>query len=870
MEIKRAIQFEKLGQFDNALNVVKNLPSKYDVDAVLLEIRIHYKKGEFAEALSKADSISQFKNLSLIHKINLKLILCRVQITMGKPQEVDILLDRLLRNVNELSEKTLPFYEGKYNELQGFFFEKKSEWKKAIDYYNKANEIIKQTGDKQDQASILFNLGSTLQKQGKIDEGLKLLKNSLRYREDLGNQFDILESLNIIGIVMAKKGKLDEAIDIFKKSLVKCDEVGDHYRKAKILINLGNINKMRGKFTEARSYNQEALENSEKIGDISTLVTATLNLGSLNLEQGNLDDAINTYTRIILSIENSGNKHQLGLILNNIGLAYEKKGEFNNALIYYKNSLNIREELANKDDIAKSLKNVGKINFLQGNLNQANEHLSMSYEIFAELDNKLFLSEVSLSLGLICNKQGNIKESEKFLLRSLDLRNKIGNDVEISESMFSLVTMYLENNENKKAEKHLNNLIKIAKKSQNKVVITRLKLAEAAVLQVSPKISKKVEAQGLFEQVISAELVDFELTVFAMLNLCEFLLLELKSTNDEGTLKELNYLVNKLHEIAIEQESYNLISEILIIQSKLAILQTDVKEARFLIDQAISIAEERNIDQITLKATMIKGQLESKMDRWSELAFQNIPISEKIDELELEEFIQNMYLKKETTDMFVHDIKNLLQINLNVANLLSINNSLPDNMKEYVHLLESSSREIQMLISSYMTSEKLENGTFNVHYELVDLKSFINERVSLFKLKIDTNSLQVIQRMPEERYSINGDRFLLGRIFDNLIHNAVKFTPNNGDIEIEIKQYPSEQIIKFSNDGPTIPEDQHVRIFKKYEQYKGEGRKVSSGFGLGLAFCKKAIEKMEGTITIESPIEGTQEGVAFIITLPRK
>ncbi len=113
------------------------------------------------------------------------------------------------------------------------------------------------------------------------------------------------------------------------------------------------------------------------------------------------------------------------------------------------------------------------------------------------------------------------------------------------------------------------------------------------------------------------------------------------------------------------------------------------------------------------------------------------------------------------------------------------------------------------------------------------------------------------------------DRFLLSRSFDNLIHNAVKFAPKESIIQIALDRDDKNFIFAITNDGSAIPKEDHERLFMKYEQIKSDINKKMGGFGLGLAFCKKAIEEMKGTIGVESPIPGTDQGDTFTIKLPR-
>jgi signal transduction histidine kinase/Tfp pilus assembly protein PilF len=869
----KVAELERTGQFNEVFDLIKTLPEEYEFSTKLIEIRILLKQGQFKQALSKTEEIyykiESHENPTEV--LELIILITEIQIFLGNPNQSKHYLDLIEKHLNKIDPESREFvsFSAKNNLVRGLFFDLKSDFKKALQFFDSAEKLFERVNDELGHSTVLFNIGRTLQKQGNLVVSLDRLQESLRIRETVGNPYDILENLNIIGIVNAKQGYFDDAIMIFERSLGICEDIDNLQKKSKVLNNLGSIAKIRGNLRLASFYNNQSLQISEQIGDMNTFIISSINLGSIELDRGDLDNAINIYSKILPILKKSENKQTLATVFNNMGLVYEKKGELNSARHYYQISLDIRQDLDNIDDIGKSLQNVGKVYLLQGKIEEAFTNLSKAYEIFDTNKNYNDLSEVALKLGLIYSKKGEFEYAEQQMMESLKLREASGNDILVSDTLFFLVILYRDMDEPKKAEKYLMKLNNIAKKSKNKVIKTRHKLAEATLLQTSHKITKKAEAHDLFEEVVNQDLVDFELTVFAMLNLCEFLLIELKTTNDEETLKEIDALVTKLYEIAQDQESYDIMCEVLIIQSKLALLEAKYKEANFLIDQAITIADERNIHQIKIKSTFIKKQLETQLDKWSETSFEDLPLSERIDELELHNYIQEMYERKENTEMFVHDIRNFLQMNLNITKLISLNEALPEDLRGYVDLLEKSGREIQMHISSFMTQEKLDNASYNLNYEKIDLTNLVDERLELFKVKVQMSKLTMDIQQYTSDLVLDIDRFLLSRSLDNLIHNALKFAPKESIIQIALDRDEKDFIFSITNDGPAIPKEDHERLFMKYEQIRSDVNKKMGGFGLGLAFCKKAIEEMKGTIGVESPIPDTDQGVTFTIKLPR-
>jgi signal transduction histidine kinase len=120
-------------------------------------------------------------------------------------------------------------------------------------------------------------------------------------------------------------------------------------------------------------------------------------------------------------------------------------------------------------------------------------------------------------------------------------------------------------------------------------------------------------------------------------------------------------------------------------------------------------------------------------------------------------------------------------------------------------------------------------------------------------------SYQVQKGLPD----IWGDRDLLLRVLQNLLDNALKFTPKEGQIELNAIQPDPENILfTISDTGPGIPPDQQDIIFDRFVRAK---ETVARGSGLGLALCKLAVEAHGGQIWVESELE---QGSAFKFTLP--
>ena len=142
-------------------------------------------------------------------------------------------------------------------------------------------------------------------------------------------------------------------------------------------------------------------------------------------------------------------------------------------------------------------------------------------------------------------------------------------------------------------------------------------------------------------------------------------------------------------------------------------------------------------------------------------------------------------------------------------------------------------------------------------------------------------SAKLLQIEAEERHtsiiiqegglvSIQGDKRRLQRVFINLLHNAIKFSPPNGKVLVSF--YPAGEdgaerlIIKVEDEGPGILPSELPWIFEPFHRKGGNNKTAKSGTGLGLYFCKVVVELHQGNIRVENRGHGT--GAVFFIKIP--
>jgi signal transduction histidine kinase len=128
---------------------------------------------------------------------------------------------------------------------------------------------------------------------------------------------------------------------------------------------------------------------------------------------------------------------------------------------------------------------------------------------------------------------------------------------------------------------------------------------------------------------------------------------------------------------------------------------------------------------------------------------------------------------------------------------------------------------------------------------------------------INKKEQDLVLNIPSDISPVRVDRDMVSRVLTNLLDNATKFTPTEGEIELQIAERDDNLLIVVSDTGPGIPLESQENIFERFTRL--ESAKGTQGTGLGLPFCRLAVEAHGGKIWVEST---PGEGSKFKFTLP--
>ncbi|WP_407391117.1 two-component system histidine kinase PnpS [Carnobacterium jeotgali] len=185
-------------------------------------------------------------------------------------------------------------------------------------------------------------------------------------------------------------------------------------------------------------------------------------------------------------------------------------------------------------------------------------------------------------------------------------------------------------------------------------------------------------------------------------------------------------------------------------------------------------------------------------------------------------------------------------------------------LKQFLEIMLAESSRLDFLVNDILELSKLEQKQVPLKIEEINLTEAVISTFQLVKQKADEKKMK-LNIIEEDNLFITGDSSRLKQILANLINNAVVYTQESGEVEVTIKKETNFAVIKVSDNGIGIPEDEQDRIFERFYRVDKARSRNSGGTGLGLSIVKYLVENLNGFITVESKLG---LGTTFIVRLP--
>jgi two-component system phosphate regulon sensor histidine kinase PhoR len=190
--------------------------------------------------------------------------------------------------------------------------------------------------------------------------------------------------------------------------------------------------------------------------------------------------------------------------------------------------------------------------------------------------------------------------------------------------------------------------------------------------------------------------------------------------------------------------------------------------------------------------------------------------------------------------------------------------AIPDRMRERIAKVEVETGHLVQMVNELLDLSRIESGAAIVHLDDVDVARLATAAIDRLRLFAERQGVRLEVDVSGDLPPVRGDEARLGQVLVNLLHNAVKFSPDGGDVTVRAFREGNEVVVSVADQGIGIPRAALPRVFERF--YKVDRARVrGGGTGLGLSIARHVVRQHGGRIWVESE-EGT--GSVFSFALP--
>lgn len=620
--------------------------------------------------------------------------------------------------------------------------------------------------------------------------------------EEINYSEGYLDALYEFAYLQRAHGDLAYSNHLFHQLIDSASAI--HYKKmeSKAYFQLGNIKISKGQLDSSLIYYEQARVIIEASGDSQNFTTVYERLGAVNLYLDHYAQALMYFLQTLDITLESDNLMGQASCYNNIGLIHERCSELPEALENYKKALNVFEQLDQENRAASCMSNIGTIYLQLDDLENALTYSTKALEIRKKNNDEEGMTISYGNIGAILTELGREDEAMENLTLALELASKNNMEKRKISPLLNIGNIHLTRQKYQLAKKYVEEALEIASRMD---IPSSVKDAYFTLSEIEAALGNYQNAyqDHLLAQSISDSLLNQE---------------SLKKL----TLMEANFeFENKIDSIHFENQL-----------RQMANVQQVEKQKNIIFFVVIGLIA-LIIFGIVLfrKNTSIKSQAD-QLKRTNDRLYQ------------LDQFKQGM------TGMIVHDLKNPLNSIINLSG---------DNFAQ------QAGRQMLNMVQNILDVYKYEDTKMALNKTEQSILELANKAIQEVLFLSEKKSIRINNNINTE-YSVLCDSEITERVFVNLLTNAIKYTPNNGLIELSTQMDDGGFLeVKVSDTGQGIAKENLEKVFERFGQISAVDSGNVRSTGLGLTFCKMAVEAHGGQIEVESEIG---VGTTFSLTLP--
>jgi signal transduction histidine kinase len=561
-------------------------------------------------------------------------------------------------------------------------------------------------------------------------------------------------------------------------------------------------------YVSARYSLFEALSIFEKIQDEIGCARAHNIIGQTYYFEGEFDKSLE-HNRISLDVRIKHNDSE-GIAHNysNYANIYVSLGDSPSAIDYYQKALTIFAELKDEYAMGMVYNNMGAMYFRLDESDKALGLFKETKEIAKRLNHRHLYATSLNNISNILHSQEKYEESIELDLEALEIQREIGDRYGEALSMGNLGSTYNSMGVNDKAIDFLTESI-----SLRQILGDKIGEAEASLElgKLYAKLKKPARAKSFIKTSID---IGKSLNLYSHLSTCHQVYSDLLEST--GEYKE-----------ALEQHKLHL-------QSWRKVFSED---------------SDKKVKNLQVLYEVDKQKKETEIYR-----LKNIELAQ----LNIE--------KNEFLGIAAHDLKNpLTGIILNTSTIRrNIDKFTKDEFLKRIGKIETTAERMQLIIKNMLDINAIEEGKLNLLYEKFDARILVKKIIDEFTIAASQKDIVVNFEKDEEKVLLTTDGNSLTEILENLISNAIKYSPIGKTVTVKCHNEDNKAVIEVIDEGVGFTEDDKKSVFKKFARLSAKPTGGEHSTGLGLSIVKKLTDILGGEITFESePGKGSAFKLSF-------
>ncbi|MDA3912214.1 MAG: tetratricopeptide repeat-containing sensor histidine kinase [Bacteroidales bacterium] len=669
-----------------------------------------------------------------------------------------------------------------------------------------------------------------------IDSVIKFSHELVQISQKTNNQYGIIKGNYFIGLQYGLQTRFDEALIWYHEGLQYALQQNDTTHIVTGYRMIANIFSRNNKEDSLRYYSNKAVKLAKQTQNNIELGAAYIDLAIFHNNQANPDSALQYYQLSLDFFDKGKNIEGKAISLGNIGNLLNKTENYELAKDHLLRAIKINKSKDYLFELSNNYNNIGISYEFLWQLDSAEQVYEKAIEINNKLGDERSNAVAYNNMGSLLTKKENYKGAENYYLRSLAICDSMQLIIGQLYNYQGIGNLYFKQKQYEKSIESLIRSIKIAEK----LSLSDLKIKTLYTLYEVHKALNDYEDALIYLEKHDALSDSLDL-INQKKRIDQYKVLYETKQKENELLKQKVKFENKSKEVEISriksQRRLNILLGIGLILVLVFIVYIRLRLKNKKIKKQSETIRKSN-KQLNINAKEIKSQTEK-------LKIQNTKLKD------LSEFRDNII------STMVHDLKTPLN------SIIGLSSMEPNQeMQSHIHY---SGKNMMNLVSNILDVQRYEQAGLKTKIEKLPIKPIIQSVTKDLELDISIRQQQIITKLETE--TVYADEQLLRRIFINLLSNAIKYSPkaSTTTISASLDINKNQVIIRVSDQGEGIKKEQIAKLFKHYSNFNPKSMGMSYSTGIGLSFCKIAVEAMKGEIGILS-IEGNGTEVWF--TLP--